>query len=575
MTMNNRFNTIANLISEAVIAEGRKMVKFNFTQVKYDRNNHTFFCVSCGAKLLRWGNVSCPKCGKTMWQSDDDMPVSATYFPDRGAVSIFTRTMHTYSKDGEVRVSFSKYHTRYTFGKKGQTYAFPATCLESGRKRRYLVNRGEGKKYKEAKVAPIRKLTMALEMPTDLNLALRALALPTPTQYRFGNATETIEDLAIVKERGMWTEWREIRHKVRFPQVEDCNDQVIALLLMKKFNLPNTKKMRKFLVKFPVLGIILWNLLMRKHGCQKIDSFWMMADCIRNRQDIVTIYDKLWVHYGEKFSPVWISSYLPHDESTYVKAILNDDHIFDDANTMLRMLAWRFDVDTENDKRIVKLFKNKTSIKAIHDGLGDIISYEEAEQKRIEAMSMEERAQELRESADPEINKALDVVLQHTLNKSTDETVIPDSGLSDIVEGIEFRAAHKVADLAEIANRLHNCVYNCYSTKAMYGVSQIVSMVDNDKIIGCIEVRGGKILQAYGPCNKVLTGNAKVAVEKWAASHELAFDSSYMESDNELVMAAKFMGVDVSEHTLCKVNSMLKESSYPFGDVRITDIFAN
>ena len=84
------------------------------------------------------------------------------------------------------------------------------------------------------------------------------------------------------------------------------------------------------------------------------------------------------------------------------------------------------------------------------------------------------------------------------------------------VDGIDFVLPNTTHDLIRIGQSLHNCVAN-YAEKADAKVCTIIAMLENDNIVGCIEVNaeGTHIVQARGFCNDLLCGYHLIAFNKY------------------------------------------------------------
>ena len=47
----------------------------------------------------------------------------------------------------------------------------------------------------------------------------------------------------------------------------------------------------------------------------------------------------------------------------------------------------------------------------------------------------------------------------------------------------------------------------------------IIIMKKDENYVGCIELKNGEIIQAYGPCNRTMTGETKEAYDMWLKKH--------------------------------------------------------
>ena len=93
------------------------------------------------------------------------------------------------------------------------------------------------------------------------------------------------------------------------------------------------------------------------------------------------------------------------------------------------------------------------------------------------------------------------------------------------LEGYEKKALRiyaigSIAELAKVGQTLHNCI-RTYAKRYAAGTCDLYCMTDDGEIVGAIEVRDGKIIQARADHNEDLPRNYKQVVNAWAKERSL------------------------------------------------------
>lgn len=84
-------------------------------------------------------------------------------------------------------------------------------------------------------------------------------------------------------------------------------------------------------------------------------------------------------------------------------------------------------------------------------------------------------------------------------------------------KGFSIVAFHNADEIVNCGKTLKNCIAS-YLRKYSTGETDLFYMRDNkNKTVGAIEVKDGKLIQAYGPCNKELTAAQIKTIEKWVS----------------------------------------------------------
>ena len=95
-----------------------------------------------------------------------------------------------------------------------------------------------------------------------------------------------------------------------------------------------------------------------------------------------------------------------------------------------------------------------------------------------------------------------------------------EKDLEGIVNNTAFFLPEDRSELFDAADHLHNCV-SAYYSSIMSKSSTIVLMKKGKKLVGCIEVRENKVVQAYAPCNLIFPEEDHNTFEEWRLSHGL------------------------------------------------------
>lgn len=98
-----------------------------------------------------------------------------------------------------------------------------------------------------------------------------------------------------------------------------------------------------------------------------------------------------------------------------------------------------------------------------------------------------------------------------------DEKVLSCEGNTD---GYEFTVVKDTNSLYHVGLELANCVMT-YRHQVLNLDSIIFVAAKENKLVACIEVRDGEIVQALGCHNQILTGEIASAVEKWSLTKDI------------------------------------------------------
>lgn len=87
-------------------------------------------------------------------------------------------------------------------------------------------------------------------------------------------------------------------------------------------------------------------------------------------------------------------------------------------------------------------------------------------------------------------------------------------------KALRIYAIGSIAELAKVGQTLHNCI-RTYAKRYAAGTCDLYCMTDDGEIVGAIEVRDGKIIQARADHNEDLPRNYKRVVNAWAKERSL------------------------------------------------------
>lgn len=87
-------------------------------------------------------------------------------------------------------------------------------------------------------------------------------------------------------------------------------------------------------------------------------------------------------------------------------------------------------------------------------------------------------------------------------------------------EGILIAAIGSVTELTRIGQKLHNCI-RTYAERYAEGKCDLYCMLDADEIVGAIEVRNGRVIQAREDKNTGMTPKHMKALKDWAEARRI------------------------------------------------------
>lgn len=95
--------------------------------------------------------------------------------------------------------------------------------------------------------------------------------------------------------------------------------------------------------------------------------------------------------------------------------------------------------------------------------------------------------------------------------------------LEDVIGDIAFVLPVDSYQLTDIGDKMHICV-GSYDSRVFEKACTIITMIKNNKYIGCLEIRGTRkrLIQAKAPCNRLLQGEASVALRKYVEEHNIS-----------------------------------------------------
>lgn len=101
-----------------------------------------------------------------------------------------------------------------------------------------------------------------------------------------------------------------------------------------------------------------------------------------------------------------------------------------------------------------------------------------------------------------------------------------EEALNSTEDAYKFTVCTETDQLTAIGNTMHICV-GSYGDRAVNKECLIVKGEINNKLFACIEIRGKRLAQAKGYCNKLLEGEEREAVIKWAEEKGLSYKSCF------------------------------------------------
>ena len=87
----------------------------------------------------------------------------------------------------------------------------------------------------------------------------------------------------------------------------------------------------------------------------------------------------------------------------------------------------------------------------------------------------------------------------------------------------KFKIARTGRELYDISEKMHNCVFSCYTESMQRKDCTIYYLQKDERYLACIEVRHERVVQARGMCNGHLQGDLFETVTSWCARHELTY----------------------------------------------------
>jgi hypothetical protein len=120
----------------------------------------------------------------------------------------------------------------------------------------------------------------------------------------------------------------------------------------------------------------------------------------------------------------------------------------------------------------------------------------------------------------------------------------------------KFTVCTETHQLTAIGNAMHICV-GSYDDRAVNKECLIVKGEINNKLFTCIEIINKRLIQVKGYCNKLLNGEERKAVIKWAKEKGLNYKDCF-----DLKEQKKLMIEPVVE-----IGPVVAEAEEPAGDI--------
>ncbi len=469
----------------------------------------------------------CPNCGYTAEVSS--IPYSIDY-PDQAiifkmtdgsmAISLIEEHLVLYITDGgQIIHRKRKLRHRIIFSSNGQTYVKDPVWIKSGRP----VIRGK-------RTAMIKNFTYCIDyVNSSMNYMLHELEskglLPKymNIRNRFRNLSDrAIKELVTV----MWYEDKKGTYLCKLPRsfadfhkkiAKDINDEMLWNLIIKKLPAPlSGKRFRQELYANPIRTYFATKLFtsIKMHDPNSLYKFirngfiLMKNGLVPDERYPLDNNIEFLTEYMKKFG---------EQAAADVLASKDKIAIFKDTQHMAYDLSYCFDEEYEP-----YMCRN---VKKMHDAILNRKKYLESlgqERKAIQVILQNDNS--LRETTNKDTIRCIKEYALETYERIHNNDIKyskTERKLEDNINDINFYLPENTDHLIDAGERLHNCVGSCYRIPALHKDCIIVLMKQEDKFVGCIEINEGKIRQAFGPCNKLMSGSILEAFETWKKKNGL------------------------------------------------------
>ena len=528
--------------------------EINLYKIEHD-TKWVLYCPHCHKtmsidlnKTYRSYEVKCVHCGEEIKSNaakfGDFMPFKVTIYEmadGSKSMSLFYRihSMYNIPKDSEepcVNVESRVYFERIIFSRNGHSYYKRPQFLRDKK-----AGKGFEKGYFLVKgINPILDITYAVLKNwreervverVDPNLECTMQYLKEKNiidvekeiiKNRFRNLSEEYREnlLETMFDNGNWSaldgtkEYRKINITKLIRKINMyANDEEMLDIMNKKVKAETKgKKFKSLFYKNPFIVAFLWSVFHDTYGFKDINNFYKFYEANKEKRFMIEKGANRFLKSQKEFIIRYKNAV---NENAVVNAMTSKDAplLYDannyisriEANYMETFNQFKVSVNKMHEaamrqyEQLQKMYGRNNSFKTIMVGNERLKQTTDKEQKR----NIMERLMQLMEK---EIN--------NTITYHSDEMKLEDN-----INGYEFFLPKDTDSMLHYGEKLHNCVGRLYRMHAYHKENIIIIMKKDENYVGCIELKNGEIIQAYGPCNRTMTGETKEAYDMWLKKH--------------------------------------------------------
>lgn len=515
----------APLVSETTY-EYPKGEYFNVV-LKKDKKDwiiQSFRCPKCGHVVrdveidnVPTREITCPECGfkgdVRIADKKQDIPYMAKIFKMADgsiAVSFLVKRVWFFYLHDMLIYKTRTWRARLIFNKNGHTYYKGPVFIKSGRRADKM-----SPAISDVTYSAQRRINFVVERMFYILQRKGLLDKDIIFARRFPNLGQQCKDIMKylclhAEGRASFLSKTEIAAFICSIKL-DATDEDMLSAILKKMRAPKSKAFLRMFYQDPWT---VWNnwAVYKNLNMKDINSFYKFGN---NNVDIVK---KTQLLCGEETASYNLAVHYIQviGESAFADILADNNkyNLFSDAATYAISLI------SDLGKDIAPYLHN--SIKKTHDALQEVyqkeIQEKERKEKILDILEDDQRLKAWTCTENPDAKRAfmhhimlrVEQVTNNKIRYSAEERAIEYA-----YGNIEFYLPPDTDHLLYAGEKLHNCVGNLYRINALHHESLIVLMKQANKLVGCIEVCNGKIRQAYGPCNRELSGNEQEAFMAW------------------------------------------------------------
>lgn len=312
---------------------------------------------------------------------------------------------------------------------------------------------------------------------------------------------------------------------------KDMNDEEMITMLMDTLHI-RTKKLRRLFVENP-FDVATLLIYFRKLGFKDINNFYKLYDVLKhNYQESLIVQFKQCYERNNDLAVTFFKNYIASCGET---AVTNE--LINRARKHPTLLTDTFDyIRNLNEYYHYTFDQYVSNIHTMHDNAMNLwndlekVIYNNRRNanylNELHAIIANEPNQSKRNALIYSSMQIMAETMNHEITYHPSELE-----LASEYDGIQFLLPKTTDDLIDAGEKLHNCVGRLYRTNAYQKKCTIVLMKHNNKLTGCIEIQGKKIIQAYGPCNQTFRKAEQVAFDHWKQNNPYFTDKNSRQAD--------------------------------------------